>query len=186
MTRYLPLRQYRWAALGSALLAVFSAIFGLHSTPAFIPAVLFALSALALAFLGFQPAIELHDTHLAIGKRLIPWADIRRLDRSGWPSLLVVRIALSDDTRALLLYAGDLDSSKSLLRHLRRYSRLALIDGMPYRQFWGESAAGAERPQRSSPRYRLLRPEDEVEVERLYQRLKTVGHIDPKNSSDEK
>jgi hypothetical protein len=31
-----------------------------------------------------------------------------------------------------------------------------------------------------------LRPEDEAEVEQLYQRLKTVGHIDPKNTTDEK
>jgi hypothetical protein len=37
-----------------------------------------------------------------------------------------------------------------------------------------------------SPRYPLLRPEDEAEVERLYQRLKAVGHLDPKNSPDEK
>jgi hypothetical protein len=29
-------------------------------------------------------------------------------------------------------------------------------------------------------------PEDEAEVERLYQRLKTVGHLDQKNSADEK
>ena len=36
------------------------------------------------------------------------------------------------------------------------------------------------------PRYRILRPEDEAEVERLYQRLKTVGNLDQKNSTDEK
>src|SRR5260370_26912808 len=35
------------------------------------------------------------------------------------------------------------------------------------------------------PRYRILRPEDEAEVERLYQRLKTVGNLDQKNSTDE-
>jgi len=28
-----------------------------------------------------------------------------------------------------------------LLRHLRRYSRDALIDGIPYRQYWGEVLA---------------------------------------------
>ena len=44
----------------------------------------------------------------------------------------------------------------------------------------------AERKQLSSPRYRLLLPEDEAEVERLYQLLKTVGHLDPKNTGDEK
>jgi hypothetical protein len=33
---------------------------------------------------------------------------------------------------------------------------------------------------------RAATAEDEAEVERLYQRLKTVGHLDQKNSSDEK
>jgi hypothetical protein len=31
----------------------------------------------------------------------------------------------------------------------------------------------------------MVRPEDEAEIERLYQRLKTVGHLDTKNSADE-
>ena len=48
-------------------------------------------------------------------------------------------------------------------------------------------AAGAERKPAPPPRYRILKPEDEAEVERLYQRLKTVGHLDrKKNSTDEK
>jgi hypothetical protein len=87
----------------------------------------------------------------------------------------------------LLIYPGDLDSCNSLLRHLRRFSRDALIDGTPYRQYWGELlASSGDRKQLQQPRYRLLLPEDEAEVERLYQRLKTVGHLDQKNSADEK
>jgi hypothetical protein len=74
-----------------------------------------------------------------------------------------------------------------LLRHLRRFASDALIDGIPYRQYWGELLApGSERKQVPTTRYRILRPEDEAEVERLYQRLKTVGNLDQKNSSDEK
>ena len=38
-----------------------------------------------------------------------------------------------------LVYPGDIDSGKSLLRHLRRCARNALIDGIPYKQFWGEA-----------------------------------------------
>ena len=88
----------------------------------------------------------------------------------------------------MLVYSGDPDSCNRLLRHLRRFSRDALIDGIPYRQYWGEvMAAGAERRPVPPPRYRILKPEDEAEVERLYQRLKTVGHLDhKKNSTDEK
>ena len=114
--------------------------------------------------------------------------DIRRLDRTGWMSPLIVRITLFDDSRLVLVYPGDLDSCNRLLRHLRRLSRDALIEGVPYRQYFGEVlAAGAERKPAPPPRYRILKPEDEAEVERLYQRLKTVGNLDQKkNSTDEK
>jgi len=44
-------------------------------------------------------------------------------------------------------------------------------------------APGSERKQSTLPRYRILLPEDEAEVERLYQRLKAVGHLDQKNST---
>ena len=155
---------------------------------AYVPAGLFLLTAGLLFSMAFRPAIEIHEGYVAIGGRIIPWMDIRRLDRTGWISPLIMRITLFDDSRLLLTYPGDLDSCNSLLRHLRQRSRDALIDGIPYRQYWGEVlASGTERkPQTSLPRYRILRPEDEAEVERLYQRLKAVGNLDQKNSTDEK
>ena len=42
------------------------------------------------------------------------------------------------------------------------------------------------RKELPSPKYRLMTPEDEAEVERLFQRLKSVGHLDAKSSTDEK
>lgn len=187
MTRYKPSRHYLHAGLIALGLAVFSGWFGLAWAPAFLPAVLFVLSAALLVFLAVRPAVEIHDTHLAIGSRRIPWADIRRVDRTGWISPLVLNLTLFDDSRTLLIYPGDLDAANSLLRHIRRGAREALIDGIPYRQFWGEALApAADHQQLPSPRYRLLSPEDEADVERLYQRLKSVGHLDPKNSSDDK
>jgi len=152
-----------------------------------VPVALLALTAALLFAMAARPAVEVHEGYLTIGKRIIPWMDIRRLDRTGWISPLIVHVTLFDDSRFLLVYPGDLDSCNSLLRHLRRLSRDALIDGIPYRQYWGEVLASApERKQPSAPRYRVLRPEDEAEVERLYQRLKTVGNLDQKNSTDEK
>jgi hypothetical protein len=183
MTRYVPARHYLSFALVALALAVFSGWLGLDWAPAFLPAVLFALSAGLLFVLAFRPAIEIHEGYLTIGSRVIPWMDIRRLDRTGWVSPLIVRITLYDDSRALLVFPGDLDSCNSLLRQLRRLSRDALIDGIPYRQYWGEMLAPADRKS-PPPRYRVLRPEDEAEVERLYQRLKTVGHLD--KPADEK
>lgn len=187
MSRYVPARHYLSFGVTALALAAFSGWLGLQWAFAFIPTVLFVVSSVLLLIMAFRPAIEIHEDHLAIGKRRILWMDIRRLDRTGWISPLIVRMTLFDDSRLLLVYPGDLDCCNSLLRNLRRLSRDALIDGVPYRQYWGEALnPGPDRRQLPSPRYRLLRPEDEAEVERLYQRLKTVGHLDQKNTTDEK
>jgi hypothetical protein len=194
MTRYLPARHYLWFAIAalflSGLLLWWAVAWNPHTWAAivltFLPAALFGLTASLLLVLAFRPPIEIHEGYLAIGRRVIPWMDIRRLDRTGWIAPLVVSITLFDDSRHLLLYTGNLDSCNALLRQLRRASRDALIDGVPYRQYWGEVLAPVvEAAQALPPRYRLLRPEDEAEVERLYQRLKTVGNLDQKNSADE-
>jgi hypothetical protein len=168
-------------------------------SPGWIAAALFFLPAVALLALAFRPVIEIHETHLRVGRRDIPWNQIRRLDQTGWNVPLAVYLSFNDDSRMLLIYAGDFDSSASLLRHLRRYSRQALLDGVPYRQFWGEPPLSERTaPQLTSskitlapsrklppPRYPLLRPEDEEEVERMFQRLKTVGHLE-RRDPDEK
>lgn len=187
MTRYVPARHYLSFGITALALAAFSGWLGFQWAFAFIAAVLFVISSALLLIMAFRPAIEIHEDHLAIGKRRVLWMDIRRLDRTGWISPLIVKMTLFDDSRLLLIYPGDLECCNSLLRNLRRLSRDALIDGVPYRQYWGEALnPGPDRRQLPSPRYRLLRPEDEVEVEKLYQRLKTVGHLDQKNTSDEK
>jgi hypothetical protein len=179
MTRYGAARHYLSFGITALALAAFSGWLGLEWAPAFVPAGLFLLSSGLLLILALRPAIEIHEEYLAIGKR--------RLDRTGWISPLIVRLTLFDDSRVLVVYPGDLDCCNSLLRNLRRLSRDALIDGVPYRQYWGEALnPGPDRRQLPAPRYRLLRPEDEAEVEKLYQRLKTVGHLDQKNTTDEK
>lgn len=187
MTRYVPSRHYYQAGLAALAFGAFSAWYGfVRWAPAYGAAVLFLATAGALLYLASRPHIEICETHIAIGRRQIPWAEIRRLDRTGWLSPLIVRITLFDNRRVLLVYPGDPDSANSLLRHLRRSAREALIDGIPYRQFWGEPVRGSSEARTlPSPQYRLLRPEDEAEVERLYQRLKTVRHLDPDNSPDE-
>ena len=146
---------------------------------------LFVLSALAVLVLAVRPAVEIHEGHLQIGQRKILWGEIRRLDQTGWNAPLAVYLTLDDERRFLLIYPGDLDSCGSLLRHLRRYSREALLDGIPYRQFWGEASPPAERKQPSPSRYPLLRPEDEDEVERMFQRLKSVDRLDSRGSDDQ-
>jgi hypothetical protein len=147
---------------------------------------LFLGSAAIVLYLASRPPIEIYESHVKIGNHAIPWRHIRRLDRSANLPLMV-RLTLSDKTRVLVIYPGDSDSSSGLLRSLRRHSREALIDGVPYRQFWGEAAtAPASRKQLPAARRPFLLPEDEAEVERMFQRLKSVGHLDQKTSSEDK
>lgn len=184
MTRYTPSRHYLYASAAAVGLAVLSGWYGRYWASFWVATALCVLSAGVLAWLALRPVIEVHESHLAIGGRILPWSGIRRLDRGGWGALLLVRLTLFDDTHVLLVYPGGADSAHSLLRHLRREARGALIDGIPYQRFWGESRPEEPCPE-ASPHYRMLLPEDEAEVERLYQRLKTVGRLDPKNFSDE-
>jgi hypothetical protein len=182
VARYTSSRRYLFLMLFAIGGGALSGWIGMHWPPAWIAAGLFALPGLALAVLAFRPAIEIHETHLVVGRRAIPWNDIRRVDSTGWNAPLAVYLTLANEQRVMLVHAGNLDSSTSLLRNLRRSAREALLDGIPYRQFWGETPAARQMP---SPRYPLLRPEDEDEVERMFQRLKSVGRLDQR-SSDEK
>ena len=99
-------------------------------------------SGILLLVLAFQPPIEVYEHHLVLGRRIIPWGEIRRLDRTSWMTPLIVNLTLTGDRRVVLVYPGDIDAGKSLLRHLRRCAKDALIDGIPYRQFWGEVLPG--------------------------------------------
>lgn len=186
MSRYVPARHYISFGIVAMALAGFSGWLGISWHPAFVPATLFFLTAALLLALAFRPAIKVFNEHIEIGKRVIPWHDIRRVDRTGWISPLVAKLTLYDDEIVTIIYPGEVDCCKHLLRTLRQMSIGAMIDGVPYRQYWGELLGANEAKQMSAPRYRVLRPEDEEEVERLYFLLKTVGHIEPGNSGEER
>ncbi len=200
VARYRPSRRYILFAVLAIVGTAFSAWTGLRWPATWLAAGLFGATAATLIALLCRPTIEIHETHLRLGRRVIYWREIRRLDRTGWIAPLAVTLTLSNDRRLVLLYAGDLDSSTSLLRHLRRYSRNALLDGIPYRQAWGESGSGEpgktpdprKTPEPGSARqtppapYRpLLRPEEEEEIEKMFRRLKSVGRLDQRGSDDQ-
>ena len=189
LARFTPSRVYLSLTLFAVCGAVFSAWNALRWTPSWIAAGLFAISAVLMIAVTLRPVVEIHETHLAIGRMQIPWRDIRRIDQTGWNTPLAVMLTLRSQQRIMLLYPGDLDSSSSLLRHLRRFSREALLDGMPYREYCGEhttpeTASEKEADAAAPVRYPVLRAEDEEEVERLFQRLKSVGHLESKNSDE--
>ncbi len=187
MSRYSPLRSYRIASVIAVALGVFSVWVGLGWKPALLPAALFFLSALCFGYLASRPPIEIFSSHLAIGDREIPWTRIERVDRTRWTSPLVVRLTLSDDSRFRLVYPGNPDTARCLLRHLQRYARMAYIDGVPYEDYWGDSSdVESFEDCCASPWPRLLLEEDEAEVERLYRRLKAVGHLDSNRGNEGK
>ena len=186
MNRYRPARQYLPASLVAAGLALFSVWCGMRWQFALIPAGLFLVSSLVLYYLAIRPPIEIRESDLRIGSRLIRWAEVARVDSTKWTSPLVLDIRLQDGRQLRMIYPGDEESAGRLLRQIRRLARVALIDGLPYREYWGEViAVRGDGPGTPSPRYRLLRPEDEADVERLFQRLKTVGRLDRSSSSEE-
>ena len=186
ITRYQVSTHYLWAGFAALALTGFSFWMSFVWPLAWIATGLFSITAVLVLYLALRPAVEIYDSHLKIGQAVIPWKHIRRLDRSSNVPLMV-RLTLSDKTRILMVYPSDPHSSSSLLRQLRRHAREALIDGVPYRQFWGEPAnAAPTRKPVQAPRYPLLLPDDEAEVERMFQRLKSVGHFDQKTSPEDK
>ena len=97
MMRYLPARHYLSFGIVAFALAAFSGWLGLGWAPGFIPCVLFLISGVVLLYMAYRPAIEIHPHHLSMGSRTIHWLDIRRVDRTGWVSPLIVRLTLFDD-----------------------------------------------------------------------------------------
>ncbi len=182
IARYRASRYFRGAGFVALAIACFSAWVALGWPYAWVAAGLALSSAAIVLFIAFGPGIEIYDSHLKIGDRPIPWAQVRRVDcQLALP--LVVRLTLADKSRVLVIHGGDSHSSHSLLKQLRRHSREALLEGRPHKQFWGEALeAGPERKQLPAPR--LLLADDEAEVERLFQRLKSVGHIDSKGPNE--
>ena len=184
VARYTSSRRCYVLALAALSAAILCGWLALRWPPAWVLAGALSVSAVCVLLLALRPPIEIHDGHLAIGRKAILWSDIRRLDQTGWNAPLAVYLTLADEQRLLVVHPGDLDSSTSLLRHLRRYAREALLDGIPYAQFWGE-APTHEVKHAPPQKYPLLRPEDEEEVERMFQRLKSVGRIDQRHSDDQ-
>jgi hypothetical protein len=192
VARFSRSSQYAWLALCATAGALFSAWVGLSSPLCLVPGALFALSAGALFCVWAQPSIDIYETHVAIGRRTTAWTEIASIEHMGWVVPLVVRIATVRGERWLVVFPGTKDSGIDLLNWLRRMPRGAQIDGVSYREFWGEASrlasktdTTAEEKESVLPTPRLLLPEDERDVERMYQRLKSVGHLESRDSKEQ-
>ncbi len=98
LARFTPSRVYISLTLFAVCGAVFSAWNALRWTPSWIAAGLFAISALLMLAVTLRPAVEIHETHLAIGRMQIPWREIRRIDQTGWNTPLAVMLTLAQPT----------------------------------------------------------------------------------------
>jgi len=186
MTRYRPARLLLPAAAAAFALALFSGWRGWSWPPALIPAVLLLFSSGLLFFLAYRPVIVIRETSCSVGDKDFLWSEVERVDSARWPSPLLLQIRLRGGRVLRLIYAGEPANAVKLLRQMRRLSRGARIEGVPYKQYWGEDLPGAGEAARSSPpRYRVVRPEEEEEIERLYQKLKSVGRTDRQSSPEE-
>ena len=188
VARFSRSSQYAWLALCATAGALFSAWVGLSSPLCFVPGALFVLSAGALLCVWARPSIDIYETHFALGRRTIAWSEIASVDHLGWMVPLMVRMTTTRGERRLIVFPGSRDAGIDLLNWLRRMPRAATIDGTTYREFWGEPTrvvSRTEQKETALPTPRLLLPEDEREVERLYQRLKSVGHLESRDSKDQ-
>jgi hypothetical protein len=174
---YTPSPHYKWAAALALALGFLSAWIGRSWLPAFIPASLFLVSAVLLGFLATRPPIEIDREGLVIGRLRVSWTDLIRVDSTGYRAPLILRLVVRDEGKITLIYPGDLESSQDLFSNLKGLASAATIDGVPPAERLGARRSVKALP---SPRYRVLRPEDEAEVERLYQHLKTHKTLDDK------
>jgi hypothetical protein len=180
--RFLPSRFYAsvgWAALTGSLICVLCAF---RAPYAFIPAVLCILTAAGLFWLASRPLISVGETQFTIGERAIAWREVREINRSRFLSPLVLQIKLTNSRSKVLVYPGEPSRIELLLAQLRKRSHLATFDGVPYREYWHwtnleEQEQQADAPA-AAPPVRLSTPEDEADIERLFQTLKTGGRLD--------
>lgn len=183
---YQPSRLYArvgWAALAGSAVCV---LCGLRAPLAFIPAVLCALTAGALCWLSTRPTIRIGETQFNIGERTIAWREVREINSSRFVSPLILQLKLTNSRRKILVFPGEPERIARLMYQLRRNSHLAMFDGVAYRDYWTWTTLTAlhgENQTMEQP-VRMLSSEDEDEIERMYQKLKTVGHIDSRGSDN--
>ncbi len=188
---FLPSRLYSrvgWAALAGVLISV---LCGLRTPLAYIPAFLCALTAAILFWLAARPPIRIGDTQFNIGERSVAWREVREINSSRFLSPLILKIRLTNSRHATLVYPGEPESIEQLLFQLRKNSHLASFDGVAHRDYWtwlSLNGSQTENPVLEQP-VRMLSQDEEDEIERLYQKLKTVGRLDSRiespNAADE-
>lgn len=181
---YQPSRLYArvgWAALAGSLICV---LCGLRAPLAFIPGALCASTAAALFWLSARPAIRIGETQFNIGERAIAWREVREVNSSRFVSPLILKLKLTNSRQKWLIYPGEPERIARLIVSLRKNSHLATFDGVPYRDYWNWAKLNSANPDQpaAEPPVRMVSQDEEEEIERMYQKLKTVGRLDSRNN----
>ncbi len=177
---YHPSRVYARAAWIAVAGTAVCALCGLRAPFAFIPGGLCFLTALLLFWLAMRPVIRVGENQFNIGERAIAWREVREINSSRFVSPLVLRLKLTNGRRKLLVFPGDHGRIATLIAQLRKNAYLASFDGVAYRDFWTwASLTGlpGDAPVSEQP-VRMLTRDEEDEIERMYQTLKTAGRLD--------
>lgn len=185
---FLPSRLYAnvgWASLAGSLVCVLCAF---KAPYAFIPAFFCILTAAGLFWLASRPPIYIGETQFNIGERAIAWREVKEINHSRFLVPLILKIKLTNSRHKILVYPGDLARVELLLTQLRRGSHLATFDGVPYRDYWRRVSIEAPSAEVSQPepQMRLFSSEDEAEIERLFQMLKTDGRLESREADPSK
>ena len=183
MARYRSAAYCFPLAVAALALAGFSTWLGWSRPLALIPAALFLLTCFLLLFLATRPPIVLRESGWSVGERSFRWGEVESVEIKGWNTPLFLKITLSGNRRVRLIYPGDPQTTRKMLRQIGRLARNARI-GRSSHNPRPEDIRTAE-PICPPPRYRLVRPEDEAEIDRLCQRLKTAGTLHCQNSAEE-
>ena len=178
LVRYFPAAAYLRMGLLLVCLALLAAL--LIPAPFVAWLVFLALTAMAgmSLYLALRAPIEIHDSHLQIGRRVIPWEAVSHVWAPSLHSPLVLPLTLNSECNYLLLYGGSRESGRKLLYQVRRHARFALLNGLPYRQYWDEDLeAFRDRCLFTDQHWNVLSAEDESDVEALFQKLRSDGSL---------
>lgn len=188
-----PSRLYLWTAWAALAGTLVGIACGLRAPFAFVPTFFCMITAAALFWLATRPRIMVAETQFNIGERAIAWREVREINTSRFNanyfiSPLVLMIKLTNSRRKILIFPGDASRIGQLTYQLRKHSQMATFDGVTYRDYWAWSNVTGSRPDKrvSAPPVRIVNQEDEEEIERMYQKLKTVGHLDSRSTDPSK
>ncbi len=183
-----PSRLYArvgWAALAGSAICV---LCGFRAPLAFIPGFLCAITSAVLFWVAARPPVRIGETQFNIGERAVAWREVREINSTRFVSPLILRIKLTNSRRKTLIYPGDPERIARLMFQLRKNSHSATFDGVAYRDYWtwtSLAGMGHDNSTLDQP-VRMLSPDEEDEIERMYQKLKTVGRLDSRSTDSSK